>query len=93
MGVPGFFAWLLKNKKKLSTKKLIINEIDKKIKYLMIDEYQDFSNLFFQLVNTISKYNKELKIVCVGDDWQLINSFAGSQKEYFDEFGKSYFIE
>lgn len=37
MGVPGFFAWLLKNKKKLSTKKLIINEIDKKIKYLMLD--------------------------------------------------------
>lgn len=37
MGVPGFFAWLLKNKKKHSTNKLIINTIDKKIKYLMLD--------------------------------------------------------
>jgi 5'-3' exonuclease len=37
MGVPGFFAWLLKNKKKLSTKKLIISELEKKINYLMLD--------------------------------------------------------
>jgi 5'-3' exonuclease len=37
MGVPGFFAWLLRNKKKLSSKKLIIDTIDSKIKYLMLD--------------------------------------------------------
>lgn len=37
MGVPGFFAWLLRNKKKLSTKKLIIDDVNKKIKYLMLD--------------------------------------------------------
>ena len=37
MGVPGFFAWLLRNKKKLSSKKLIIDDIEGKIKYLMLD--------------------------------------------------------
>lgn len=37
MGVPGFFAWLLKNKKKLSTNKLIRDSLEKKIKYLMLD--------------------------------------------------------
>jgi 5'-3' exonuclease len=37
MGVPGFFAWLLKNKKKLSTNKLIRDSIETKIKYLMLD--------------------------------------------------------
>ena len=37
MGVPGFFAWLLRNKKKLSSKNLIIDIIDKKINYLMLD--------------------------------------------------------
>jgi 5'-3' exonuclease len=37
MGVPGFFAWLLKNKKKLSTNKLIRESIETKIKYLMLD--------------------------------------------------------
>jgi len=37
MGVPGFFSWLIKNKKKLKTNNLIINEIPEKIKYLMLD--------------------------------------------------------
>ncbi len=37
MGVPGFFAWLLRNKKKLSTNKLIRDSIETKIKYLMLD--------------------------------------------------------
>jgi 5'-3' exonuclease len=37
MGVPGFFAWLQKNKKKLSTNSLIIKTLEKEIKYLMLD--------------------------------------------------------
>jgi 5'-3' exonuclease len=37
MGVPGFFAWLLKNKKKLGANKLILKEISIKIKWLMLD--------------------------------------------------------
>ncbi len=37
MGVPGFFAWLLRNKKKLGSKNLIQDNIQVKIKYLMLD--------------------------------------------------------
>jgi 5'-3' exonuclease len=37
MGVPGFFAWLQKNKKKLGTHNLIHDNINVKIKYLMLD--------------------------------------------------------
>jgi 5'-3' exonuclease len=38
MGVPGFFAWLLKNKRKLGANNLILEEIgDIKIKWLMLD--------------------------------------------------------
>lgn len=37
MGVPGFFAWLLKNKKKLGAKKLIQTTVETKIKWLMLD--------------------------------------------------------
>ena len=37
MGVPGFFAWLLRNKKKLGSNKLIKTELNCKIKYLMLD--------------------------------------------------------
>ncbi len=60
MGVPGFFAWLLKNKKKLGTKNLIINNIGCKIKYLMLD-----TNCLLHpcVANILEKYKKgELRI-------------------------------
>ena len=56
------------------------------IKYLMIDEYQDFSLLFFNLVKAIRQFNPGLKIFCVGDDWQAINGFAGSDLRFFSNF-------
>ena len=59
-----------------------------KLKYLMIDEYQDFSLLFSELISSIMKYNKDIKVFCVGDDWQAINAFAGSDLKYFNEFEK-----
>jgi len=37
MGVPGFFKWLLDNKKKLKSKNLIRDNINKKVRYLMLD--------------------------------------------------------
>lgn len=57
-----------------------------KIKYLFIDEYQDFSLLFYQLISAIKKINKEVKLFCVGDDWQAINGFAGSDLKFFTNF-------
>ena len=68
-------------------------EVDKeikKLKYLLIDEYQDFSELFFRLIEAIRKRNPEINLFCVGDDWQAINRFAGSNTAYFTEFD-SYF--
>ena len=37
MGVPGFFSWLLKNKKKLGAKNLILNNLPYKVGWLMLD--------------------------------------------------------
>lgn len=62
----------------------------KKLKYLLIDEYQDFSELFFKLIKAIKGRNPEIKLFCVGDDWQAINRFAGSDTAYFTDFN-SYF--
>ena len=58
----------------------------KDIKYLLIDEYQDFSKLFFDLVSAIKCFNPKLKIFATGDDWQAINGFAGSDLYYFKNF-------
>lgn len=61
-------------------------------KYLLIDEYQDFSQLFLKAIWAIRSVAKEARLFVVGDDWQAINRFAGSDVEYFKSFEK-YFGE
>ena len=58
------------------------------IQHLMIDEYQDFSELFYRVVHSMKKFNPEMSIYAVGDDWQSINAFAGSDLEYFELFSR-----
>ncbi len=60
--------------------------IDKR--YLLIDEYQDFSQLFLAVILAIRSVAKEVRLFVVGDDWQAINRFAGSDVEYFKSFEK-----
>ena len=60
----------------------------KDIKMILIDEYQDFSQLFFDMINAILKFNPDIKLYCVGDDWQAINAFAGSNLKFFNDFEK-----
>ena len=54
----------------------------KKYKYVIIDEFQDISKNRYELVENIVKDNKG-KIFCVGDDWQSIYGFAGSDLSLF----------
>lgn len=63
------------------------NSIEK-LKYLFIDEYQDFSRLFYNLIQAIRKINPTLLSFCVGDDWQAINGFAGSDLKFFSNFNE-----
>ncbi len=61
-----------------------------KIKFILIDEFQDFSEMFYQLCMAIRKQNPAVQFFCVGDDWQAINEFAGSELRFFRNFS-SYF--
>ena len=56
-----------------------------KIRYICIDEFQDFSEMFFRLVRAIRQSNKNLEFFCVGDDWQAINGFAGSDLKFYEK--------
>ena len=58
------------------------------IKYLLIDEYQDFSQLFYEFISAILSRNPDLKLYCVGDPWQAINRFMGADTAYFADFEK-----
>ena len=62
----------------------------REIRHICIDEYQDFSELFHLLVEAIRKQNPSVLFFCVGDDWQAINGFAGSDLRFYENFQKQF---
>jgi DNA helicase-4 len=58
--------------------------------HVLIDEYQDISLQRFRLIEELLRRNPNCKLFCVGDDWQSIMSFAGSDVQFFINF-KDYF--
>lgn len=59
-------------------------------KYILIDEFQDMSLSRYKLMKAFQKQNPEIKIYAVGDDWQSIFRFSGSDISLMTEF-KKYF--
>lgn len=59
----------------------------RKYDYVIVDEYQDISYSRFNLMKAVRDYSGA-RILCVGDDWQSIYRFAGSDISLFSEFGK-----
>jgi DNA helicase-4 len=56
------------------------------LRFVLVDEFQDFSELFHGLLQGIRALNSTAQFFCVGDDWQAINGFAGSDLRFFAEF-------
>ena len=54
-------------------------------KYIIVDEYQDISRQRFDLTKELSKLCAA-KIIAVGDDWQSIYAFSGSDITLFTHF-------
>ena len=72
-------AKLLKESKKVSSQ---IN-----FKYIIVDEYQDISRQRFDLVGALHDITSA-KIIAVGDDWQSIYAFSGSDITLFTKFSE-----
>jgi DNA helicase IV len=72
----------------LASSYLANGQYKKKISYLIIDEFQDMSIGRYQLVKAIKEKNPACKLFCVGDDWQSIYRFGGSDIALFKEFEK-----
>lgn len=60
---------------------------NKKINYIIVDEFQDTSLSRFSLINTI-KEKTNAKLIVVGDDWQSIYRFSGCDLSLFVNFDK-----
>ena len=54
-------------------------------KYIIIDEFQDIARQRFNLTKRLSEITKA-KVVAVGDDWQSIFAFSGSEIGLFTRF-------
>ncbi|MCU0323150.1 MAG: UvrD-helicase domain-containing protein, partial [Chitinophagaceae bacterium] len=64
-----------------------INKPNYNYRYIIIDEYQDISFSRFNLIKEIRDLSGA-RLICVGDDWQSIYRFAGSDISLFSNFEK-----
>ncbi len=63
------------------------------LKYLIVDEFQDISPLRAEVLQKIQKYNKNVQLFTVGDDWQSIYRFSGGDIKILVSKFEKYFGE
>ena len=68
----------------------ILNNTDYRtnFKRIIVDEYQDISRGRYRLLKALIDKQKDSRIMCVGDDWQSIYGFNGSDIRYTFDFEK-----
>lgn len=66
----------------------ITNRYKEKFKYILVDEFQDVNNLQVELIKLL--LTETTQLFCVGDDWQSIYGFRGSNVNYIVEFEKHF---
>ncbi|HKZ36463.1 MAG TPA: UvrD-helicase domain-containing protein, partial [Chryseolinea sp.] len=59
-----------------------------KFQYILVDEFQDVNNLQVDLIQLL--VTPQTQLFCVGDDWQSIYGFRGSNVSYIVEFEKHF---
>ncbi|MCL1137215.1 UvrD-helicase domain-containing protein [Shewanella pneumatophori] len=61
-----------------------------RFKYIMVDEFQDISAERAELVKALRDANPNCALFCVGDDWQAIYRFAGSDLSLTTAFEQTF---
>ena len=59
-----------------------------RFKYILVDEFQDVNSLQVKLLDLL--LTPETQLFCVGDDWQSIYGFRGSEVDYIVNFEKHF---
>lgn len=72
----------------LSESYVAADNYETKYRYVLVDEFQDISQSRSRLLRTIIDKNPDCKVFCVGDDWQSIYRFTGSDLSLMTEFSK-----
>jgi DNA helicase-4 len=63
---------------------IIRNRYQDQYKYVMVDEFQDVNNQQVEFLKHL--VNEDSQLFCVGDDWQSIYGFRGSEIDYIVNF-------
>ena len=58
--------------------------------YILVDEFQDISVDRYKFIVSLRKPSPMTKTYCVGDDWQSIYRFSGSDMNLFNRFEKHF---
>ena len=61
---------------------------NQKYEYVLVDEFQDISVDRYKFLQSLRTDLPKTKLYCVGDDWQSIYRFSGSDVSLFSEFSK-----
>ena len=75
---------------RLLDEKNVAKLIAKKIKYVLVDEYQDTNFIQDEIIHKIVNQNPTQNVMAVGDDAQSIYAFRGANYENILSFGKRY---
>ncbi len=59
-----------------------------KYDYIIVDEFQDISIDRYNFLKVLREGNPPAKLYCVGDDWQSIYRFSGSDMALFNQFSE-----
>lgn len=82
------FSDILINTFKLLENQEILEKLQEKFKYIMVDEYQDTNNIQYKIINKIAQKYRNLCVV--GDENQSIYGFRGADIRNILDFEKDY---
>ncbi|MFO7910592.1 MAG: ATP-dependent helicase [Desulfotignum sp.] len=88
MNCVDFDNILLKTRDLLHQHEDIREDYQSWFSYILVDEYQDTNNLQEDLTNLLLGPHRNL--FCVGDDWQAVYGFRGSNIDHFLGFSQKY---
>jgi DNA helicase-4 len=79
-----FNDMILRTLSLLENRREIHDKFRSTYQYILVDEFQDVNNLQVRLVKKL--LSRKAQLFCVGDDWQSIYGFRGSEVSYIINF-------
>jgi len=69
-----------------ATDYVVSGKVPSPFTHLLVDEFQDISRSRAELILALARSRPGSSVFCVGDDWQSIYRFAGSDIRYISQF-------